>query len=81
MVKGYQGRPPSCRPRGGWRPDYSVIEGLFEASPQMYKGFNILAGKALYLALFDRRTARRLHVMGRSMKKCGHKNWGGGGQR
>ena len=81
MVKGYQGRPPLCRPRGGWRPDYSVIEGLFEASPQMYKWFNILAGKALYLALFDRRTARRLHVMGRTMKKSGHKNWGGGGKR
>lgn len=57
------------------------IQGLFDANPQMIGGYSVIALKALYLALFDRRTSRRLHVMGRSMKKCGHKNWGGGGQR
>ena len=54
-----------------------IIEALFSSHPQMYKGYNILAGKALLLALSDRRTARRLHVMGNSMRSSGHKNWGG----
>ena len=61
--------------------DVDVCQSLLDANPETFNGYSILAGKALYLALFDRRTARRLHVMGRSMKKCGHKNWGGGGQR
>ena len=72
------------RGRPGRKPEHPPpldIETLFQVHHQTYKGWNVLAGKALYLALFDRRTGRRLHVMGRTMKKCGHKNWGGGGQR
>ena len=53
-----------------------IIEALFEKHPQMYRGYNILAGKTLLLAISDRRTARRLHVMENSMKKSGHKRWG-----
>ena len=53
------------------------IQGLFDANPETFNGYSILAGKALYLALFDRRTARRLHVMKRSMRNSGHKDWGG----
>lgn len=56
------------------------IQGLFDANPETFNGYSILGGKALLLALFDRRTARRLHVMGRTMKKQGNKNWGGGKQ-
>ena len=57
--------------------DVDVCQSLFDANPETFNGYSILAGKALLLALFDRRTARRLHVMGRTMKKSGHKNWGG----
>ena len=53
------------------------IQGLFDANPQMIGGYSVIALKALYLALFDRRTSRRLHVMKRSMRNSGHKNWGG----
>ena len=81
-----QGRAGTMAKRGrpGRKPEHPPpldIETLFQVHHQTYKGWNVLAGKALYLALFDRRTGRRLHVMGRTMKKCGHKNWGGGGQR
>ena len=51
------------------------IQALFDANPQMIGGYSVIALKALYLALFDRRTSRRLHVMQRSMRNSGHKNW------
>ena len=57
--------------------DVDVCQSLFDANPETFNGYSILAGKALYLALFDRRTARRLHVMKRSMRNSGHKDWGG----
>lgn len=73
MTKGRRGRPKS-------KPESEVPapitpEEMFKQYPETYKGYNILAGKALLLALWDRRTARRLHVLGRVEKVQGLTVW------
>lgn len=73
MTRGRRGRPKD-KPESEV-PEAVTPEEMLRQYPDQYKGYNILAGKALLLALWDRRTARRLHVMGQTMAKQGNHYW------
>lgn len=73
MTKGRRGRPKN-KPESEV-PEAVTPEEMLKMYPETYKGYNILAGRALLLALWDRRTARRLHVLGRVEKVQGLTVW------